>query len=57
MDEIIVVEGEMVGDIHHDARFVDNLVIEHKNAERDLTETSTVGRIPRHHPMVNTVPR
>ena len=47
MDEIIVAEGEMVEDTHRAAKFVDNLVIERKNAERDLTKTSMVGKIPR----------
>ena len=55
-DEIIVAEGVMVEDTHRTAKFVANLVIEHKNAERDLTETSTVGKIPRRL-MVNLVPR
>ena len=37
----------MVEDIHHAAKFVVNLDIEHKNAEKDSTEVSTDGKTPR----------
>ena len=55
-DKIIVAEGVMVEDTHRVAKFVANLVIERKNVERDLIETSTVGKILRRL-MVNLVPR
>ena len=42
--EITVVGAIMVEDIHHATKFVVNLDIEHKNAEKDSIEVSTDGK-------------
>ena len=45
--EITVVEVVMVEDIHHAAKFVVNLDMEHKNAKKDSTKIFTDGKTPR----------
>ena len=45
--EITMVEAIMVEDTHHAAKFVVNLDIEHKNAEKDSTEVFTDGKTAR----------
>ena len=46
-DEIIVAEVVMVEDTHCVAKFVVNLDIERKNAEKDLKKIYTDGKTPR----------